>query len=73
MRLDTFPNLSSRYRIPAIVCNAAGPVSGDKEHRCVIHSTGRIVREFPEYAHQEVIDIPVGHREPLGMPATNLG
>jgi predicted amidohydrolase len=68
---DTFPNLCSRYRIPAIVCNAAGPVCGDKGHSCAIDSTGRIVREFPEYAHQEVIDVLVGRREPLGISAAN--
>lgn len=70
---DTFPNLCTRYRIPAIVCNAAGPVCGDKGHSCVIDSTGRIVREFPEYGYWEVIDIAVGHRKTLGMSATNLG
>jgi predicted amidohydrolase len=68
---DTFPTLCSRYRIPAVICNAAGPVGGDKGNSCFIDSTGRIVREFQEYAHQEVIDVLVGRQEPLGISAAN--
>jgi len=66
---DTFPNLCSRYHLPAIVCNAAGPICGDKGHSCAIDSIGRIVREFPEYARQEVIDVLVARREPLSISA----
>lgn len=68
---STFPHLCSRYRIPSIICNAAGPAGGDKGCSCVIDSAGRIVREFPEYAHVEVIDAVVSHDEPLGISAAN--
>lgn len=39
--LTTFPTLCSQYKIPAIVCNAAGPAGGGS---CVIDASGKFVR-----------------------------
>lgn len=61
--IKTFPSLCSRYRLPAVVCNAAGFVGGDKGRSCVIDSGGQILRELPEFERHDVIHLGVRRRE----------
>lgn len=55
--LTQFPHLCSKYKLPAIICNAAGNVGEGKGESCLIDSGGNIISRLPDFPKRMIIKL----------------
>jgi predicted amidohydrolase len=53
-----FPPLCQKYKLPAIICNAAGAFGEGKGESCVIDVRGEFLARLPESPNWAVVNLP---------------